>query len=107
MPPHPLTNVEIHKYYQNKTKFKSVYSRNNLPKVQDGPYEVNLVECNSIGTHWIALYKNGDNVTYFDSFGDEYIPKEIKKFISNKYQNKTSKHQISKQIFIGYKQMIQ
>ena len=27
---------------------------------------------------------NGDNVTYFDSFGVEYIPKEIKKFISNK-----------------------
>ena len=27
---------------------------------------------------------NGDNVTYFDSFGVEYIPKEIKKFIGNK-----------------------
>ena len=27
---------------------------------------------------------NGDNVTYFDSFGVEYIPEEIKKFIKNK-----------------------
>ena len=35
-------------------------------------------------THWKALYVNGDNVTYFDSFGVEYIPKEIKKFIENK-----------------------
>ena len=26
---------------------------------------------------------NGDNVTYFDSSGVEYIPKEIKKFIGN------------------------
>ena len=26
---------------------------------------------------------NGDNVTYFDSFGVEYIPKKIKKFIGN------------------------
>ena len=34
--------------------------------------------------HWIAIYVNAENVTYFDSFGVEYIPKEIKKFIGNK-----------------------
>ena len=27
---------------------------------------------------------NGNNVTYFESFGAEYIPKEIKQVISNK-----------------------
>ena len=27
---------------------------------------------------------NGKNVTYFDSFGVEYTPKEIKKFIGNR-----------------------
>ena len=27
---------------------------------------------------------NGDNVTYFDSFGVKHIPKEIKKIIPNK-----------------------
>ena len=27
---------------------------------------------------------NVENVTYFDSFGDEYILKEIRKFIGNK-----------------------
>ena len=27
---------------------------------------------------------NGDNVTFFDSFGVEHIPKEVKSFISNK-----------------------
>ena len=27
---------------------------------------------------------NGNNVIYFDSFGVEYIPKEIKKLIGNK-----------------------
>ena len=30
------------------------------------------------------MYVNNDNVTYFDSFGIENIPKEIKKFIGNK-----------------------
>ena len=38
----------------------------------------------SIRTHWIALYENAINVIYFDSFGVEHIPKEIRKFIGNK-----------------------
>ena len=38
MPPYPLTNFEIEKYYQNKPKFNGVYSRNNLPKIKHGAY---------------------------------------------------------------------
>ena len=30
------------------------------------------------------MYANNNDVTYFDSFGVEYIPKEIKVFINNK-----------------------
>ena len=37
-----------------------------------------------IGTHWVALHVNNSNVTYFDSFGVDHIPKEIKTFINNK-----------------------
>ena len=81
MPLYPLTNFKIQKYYQNEIKFNSVYSRNNLPKIK------NRGICNKswwIGTHWIALYVNGNNRKYFDSFGVEYITKEIEKFIGNK-----------------------
>ena len=35
-----------------------------------------------MGTHWIALNVNAKNVTYFDSFGVDHIPKEIKIKIS-------------------------
>ena len=28
---------------------------------------------------------NAENVTYFDSFGVEHVPKEVKKIIGNKY----------------------
>ena len=41
----------------------------------------NLDEYSDVGTHWIALYVLNYNVTYFDSFGVEHYPKEIKKFI--------------------------
>ena len=81
MSPHPLTNFETQKYYQNKPKFNDAYSRNNLPKIKDGGYLINLGDYESIGTHWIALYVNAENVTYFDSFGVEHISKEIRKFI--------------------------
>ena len=40
-------------------------------------YVINLDEYESIGTHWIALYVNGNNIIDFDSFGSEYIPKKI------------------------------
>ena len=81
MLPHPLTNFEIEKYYQDEPRFHGVYSRNNLTKIEDGPYVINLDEYSDIGTHWIALYLQNNDVTYFDSFGVEHIPKEIKTFI--------------------------
>ena len=84
MLPHPLTNFEIQKYYQNELKFKGVYARNNLSKIKDCEFIINLDEYESIGTHWIALYVNGDKLTFFDSSGVDHIPKEIRKFITNK-----------------------
>ena len=85
MSPHPVTNFEIQKYYKNEPRFKGTYSRDNLPnKIRDGAYVINLDEYSDIGTHWIALYVKNNDITYFDSFGVEHIPIEIKTFISNK-----------------------
>ena len=83
MPPHLLTNFEIQKHYQKEPKFNGVYSRNNLPKIKDGSYVINRGEYKSIGTHWIALYLNANNMVYFDSFRVKHIPKEIKRFIGD------------------------
>ena len=90
MSPHPLTNFETRKYYQNEGIFNGVYSRNNLPKMKDGAHVINLDEFFSTGTHWISLYVNDNNrrpsydAIYLDSFGVEHIPKQNKKFIGNK-----------------------
>ena len=64
MPPHPLTNFEIQKYYQNKPRFNGVYSRDNLTKIKNRDYVINLDEYYDIGTHWVALYVNNTNVTF-------------------------------------------
>ena len=89
MTPHPLTDFEIQKYYQNEPRFNDVYSRDNLPErssveIKDGTYVINLDEYSDIGTHWIGLYARNNNTTYFDSFGVKHIPKEIIKRIGNK-----------------------
>ena len=84
MPPHPLTNFEIQKYYENEPRFNGVYSRDNLQKIKDGAYIMTLDEYSDIGTHWVALYLQNNDVIYFDSFGVEHIPKEIRTFVSNK-----------------------
>ena len=76
MLPHPLTNFEIQKYYQNEPKFNGVYWRNNLPKIKDGGVRINIDEFKSIVTQWTALHANGNNIIYFDTFGTEYILKK-------------------------------
>ena len=48
MLPHPLSNFEIQKYYQNDPKLNGVYSRNKLPKIEDGTYLINLDEFKSV-----------------------------------------------------------
>ena len=57
MQPHPLTNFEIQKYYENEPRFNGVFSRDNSPKkIKDGAYVINLDEHADTGTHWIALF---------------------------------------------------
>ena len=73
MPRHPLINFEIQKYYQNEHRFNGVYSRDNLPersstKIKDGAYIINLDGYSDIGTQWVTLYVQNNDVTYFDSF---------------------------------------
>ena len=44
MPPDPLTNFEIQKFYQNELRFNDVYSRDNLTEIKNGAYIINLDE---------------------------------------------------------------
>ena len=88
MPTHPLINFEIQKYYQNEHRFNGD-SRDNLPersstKIKDGAYIINLDGYSDIGTQWVTLYVQNNDVTYFDSLGVEHISKEINTFIEIK-----------------------
>ena len=62
MASHIYTNFEIWNYYEKKPIFNGVYSRNNLSKIKDRAYVINLDEYESTGIHWIALYVDDGNV---------------------------------------------
>ena len=99
MLPYPLTNFEILKYYDNESRFNGVYSRDNLPnKIKDGAYVINLDEYSDIGNHWIASYVK-NNITYFDSFGVEHIPKKIKAFINRPSSSTSQNRNVKRNIF--------
>ena len=77
--PHPLTNFKIENYYQNEPIFNGDYSRKNLPeKIKNGAYMINFDEYADVGTHWFALFCERNEIVYFNSFGVEQIPEEIK-----------------------------
>ena len=80
-----MTNFEIQKYYEDEPRFNGVFSRDNLPKeIKDGGIRNKYWwTCRCWYTlDCFILLKN--EIVYFDSFGVEHIPEEIKKFIGNK-----------------------
>ena len=100
IPAHPLTNFEIEMYYQNEPRFNGVFSRNNLPKkIKKGAYIINLDEYANVGTHWIALFCNKNNIIYVDSFGVEHISKTILKCIDRPSYSASQNKNIISNIF--------
>ena len=82
--------------------FLKIICQNAASLKKDGAYIINLDEYPAIGTHWVALHVN-NNVTYFDYFGVEHIPKEIKAFIKNKnIKTNIFRAQSSNSVMCGY-----
>ena len=104
MPPHPLTNFEIQKYYQNEPRFNGVFSRNSLPKkINDWAYVINLDEYADVGTHWIDLFCNRNEIVYFNSYVVEHVPEETEEFIGNKnIRTNIFRVQASNSVMCGY-----
>ena len=53
-------------------------------KIKDKAYVITLDEYADVGTPWIALFCNRNEIVYFDSFGIEHVPDGVEKFIGHK-----------------------
>ena len=49
--------------------------------MEKGTYVINLEHSENTGTHWVVIFVKKDEVISFDSFGVEYITREIMKCI--------------------------
>ena len=100
----PTCPFEIKEYNENEPRFNRVYSTDNLPKtIKHGAYVINLDEYADVDTYWIALYVKNNEVVYFDTFGVEHVPKEIKRFIGYKNtKTKVFRIQADNSIMCGY-----
>lgn len=84
-----LNELDIHQHV-NRLKikhFRGIFMRDNLPRRPHRLNECGIVNLDSIvgpGTHWIAYCKHGDNVYYFDSFGNLPPPKELLKYFGSR-----------------------
>ena len=93
----------MQKYYQNEPKFNVVYSRNSLSKIKGEACIINLDEYELIETHWIPLYVNSKNITYFHGLETEHIPKKVRKFAGNKtFITNIHRIQVYDSIMCGY-----
>lgn len=86
LPNRPLSNIDIIKYSKilKIPHFRGVYMRNRLPK--NGPLLneaaiINLDDEDGPGTHWVAYRKSGNEIIYFDSFGNLKPPKELVSYL--------------------------
>ena len=47
---------QITKYFNYQTGFNGVFSRDTLPKIKDGAYDISFNDRKSKGTHWVSLF---------------------------------------------------
>ena len=72
-------------------------------KINEEAYVINIDECVDVGTHWIPLFCKNNEIVYFNSFGVEYVPKEIERFIRhNNIKINIFRIQSNNSIMCGY-----
>ena len=64
-------------YFSYELRFNGVFSRDNLPRMKDGVYVINLDNKPSEGTHWVSLCNVRNTAVYFGSFGIKYVPQVV------------------------------
>ena len=49
-------------FFKNVKGFNGAFSRNNLPKLKNGAYVINLDHSKNTGTHWIVIFMKNNEV---------------------------------------------
>jgi hypothetical protein len=104
-----ITNGDLEKLCKKflNNNFLGVFPSDLTPKSNKSKQSVifNLSAHDEPGTHFIAIYKMGNKLIYFDSFGNKCTNSNVKKFISkfkNTIEHNKTKIQDDKSSLCGY-----
>lgn len=87
LPRGPLSDIELRRAARELRvpHFRGVFLRDSFarkrPRVRESAI-VNLDTSAGPGTHWVAYFKSGDRVLYYDSFGDLPPPVELVRYFA-------------------------
>lgn len=84
----PLTDIDIKNYVKKFQipHFRGVFMKDQLPRKIRKKYEngvINLDNAIGPGTHWVAYKKRGNQIVYFDSYGNLRPPREVKNYFKS------------------------
>ena len=72
-----MSNIKITKYFNYRHRFNGIFSRDNLTRIKNETFIINIDDKQSIGAHWVSLFTDRNTTMYFDSLSIEYIPQEV------------------------------
>ena len=84
VPVHPFGKIEITKYSNYRPRFHNIFSRDNLPRINDNAYAINLDDKQSNGTHWVPLFIDKNTAVQFNSIWTGYNPQDALNEITDK-----------------------
>lgn len=95
LPERALNELDLYNFARNIPDFRGVFMVDALPSSprQSECGIVNLDRARGPGTHWVAYYKKGNFVEYFDSYGNLRPPKEIVNYLGTSIEYNYAKHQ--------------
>ena len=76
--------VPPHSFRSIKSRFNGTFSREDLPRIKDTAYAINLNDKQSKGAYLVSLFISKKKAVYFDLFGIEYTPQEVLSKIKDK-----------------------
>ena len=92
-----MDKIKITKYFNYDVRFNGFISRDNLPKIRDGPYAINLDDKLTKGTHWVSICIDRNTALYFFCGELNIFPK--------KYRKKSKTNQ-SRTTYLEWNQMV-
>ena len=75
--------------FKTKSQFRGVFAMDKLPTRKKGCYVINTDDHDEPGSHWVAVFDDGENVEYMDSYGHPPLDARCLNFLGDTFSFNT------------------